>query len=486
MKKIWNRVLVLALGLLLIGCAGHDLPDADTSGIISTDGSTEFYSETSTEGVETSEVMSTPVMSTSAETETTTEIELPPASNHIVWELGPHSVPRQDAQRQINRLLMEKGYDCEIRFVDNAPYKNEDRILWLEEYEADNPPFDILYTGSWNYNVFKAMDFVQERYVPLSEYLNSDEGQALKDFFTPYEWAFTTISGSVYAIPLMISPYSSIGLSKYMYVPEEHADLFSDYDGSYGMFRDIYDRSGQKDKMIILQSLDLLEAFTDYSRYLYSIPFDLQRKRFADLSEEKEVKGLISAMAEDVQNGVLSYPVMDSVPKDRTFAIIQSGRSDLLGYVEIPLQRTSAYLNLNMSYGISKKSEKKDLAFKILSVCYTDPDIQEYLLPAMEGRESINKRRELLSQIEVGEVYDFIPQLSDDMKEAFLGYPYTRLFNEMLVYAYDKEIKENRWMINEEYDVDEILKEMEAPEYRALIDELNNQLDAYYQTKGDS
>lgn len=212
----------------------------------------------------------------------------------------------------------------------------------------------------------------------------------------------------------------------------------------------------------------------------------MQRKRFVDLSEEKELKDLISVMAEDVRNGVLSYPVMEDVSTDRTFAIIQSGRSELPGYVEIPLQKTSAYLNLNMSYGISKKSDQKDLAFKILAVCYTDPDIQEYLLPALEGKEKIAKRRELLSQIEVGEVHDFIPQLSDEMKAAFLEYPYTKLFNDILVYAYDEEIKTDRWMINDEYDVDAILEEMEAPQYQELIEELNKQLDAYYQSKGAS
>ncbi len=472
MKKIIGLVILTINSMALFGCASED-----------SHASSEIYGSSykpieSSGTVENDEQIGI-IASSSTE-------DYPTASNYIIWELGPYATPKIEAQNQINRLLMEKGYDCEIQFVSTGAFKSEDRIPWLEKYEASNPPFDILYTGSWNYDVFKAMDFVQERYISLSDYLNSDDGRVLNVFFTPYEWAFTTVNGCIYAIPLMVNPSSSIGLSKYMYVPEKHADLFSDYDGSYEMLREIYDQSGQKEKMIILQDLTLLEAFTDYSRYLYSIPFDLKRERFADLSEEKTIKELISGMAEDVQNGVLSYPVMEDVPQDRIFAIIQSGRAEFPGYVEIPLQKTSAYLNLNVSYGISKKSEKKDLAFRILSVCYTDPDIQEYLLPDMGGKEMIDKRRELLSQIEVGAVQDFIPQLSDEMKDTFLSYPYTRLFNEILAYTFDNDIKTYRWMVNEEYDVDEILKEMEAPEYRELIDELNKQLDAYYQTKGDS
>ena len=480
MRRIIGLVIFSIFSIALFGCASED---STVSSEPHSSVSSELHSSADTSVESSDAVTKAGQAEIIASTET---VDYPAAGNHITWELGSYGVPNLEGQKQINRLLMEKGYDCEIQFVSTGAFKIEDRIPWLEKYESENPPFDVLFTGSWNYDVFKAMDFVQERHVPLSDYLNSDDGRALKDFFTPYEWAFTTVSGNVYAIPLTVSPSSSIGLSKYMYVPEDHADLFSDYDGSYEMFREIYDRSGQKDKMIILQSLDILEAFTDYSRYLYSIPFDLQRKRFVDLSEEKELRDLISVMAEDVRNGVLSYPVMDDVSTDRTFAILQSGRSELPGYVEIPLQKTSAYLNLNMSYGISKKSDQKDLAFKILAVCYTDPDIQEYLLPALEGKEKIAKRRELLSQIEVGEVHDFIPQLSDEMKAAFLEYPYTKLFNDILVYAYDEEIKTDRWMINDEYDVDAILEEMEAPQYQELIEELNKQLDAYYQSKGAS
>lgn len=472
MYKKYRSILIVITMLAVSGCAVAN--STNTSEV-------DFNQTVDGIDLETTQV---PQTSFRDSTETNDNNTVSVANNQIVWELGFYGVPGIEGRKQINKLLMEKGYDCEIQFVDTGAFRNEDIIPWLEEYESKNQPFDIMFTGGWNYDVFKAIDFVQERYVPLSDYLNSDDGRALKDFFTPYEWAFTTVSGCVYAIPLTITSSSAIGFSKYMYIPEEHADLFSDYDGSYRMLRKIYDQSEQKDKMIILQELLCLEAFTDYSTYLYNIPFDLQKNRFVDLSEENEVKEVLSLMAEDVQNGVLSYPVMESVPKERTFAIIQSGRSDLPGYVEIPLQKTSAYLNLNMSYGISKKSEKKDLAFKILTVCYTDPDIQEYLLPSMKGKNNIDKRRELLSQIEVGEVYDFIPQLSEEMKEAFLGYPYTKLFDGILVYAYDEEIKEDRWMINEEYDVGAILKEMEAPEFRNLITELNKQLEAYYQTKG--
>ena len=50
----------------------------------------------------------------------------------------------------------------------------------------------------------------------------------------------------------------------------------------------------------------------------------------------------------------------------------------------------------------------------------------------------------------------------------------------------DTPLEEDKIDYYDEYDVDAILEEMEAPQYQELIEELNKQLDAYYQSKGAS
>ncbi|MBR5658358.1 MAG: hypothetical protein IKX10_03040, partial [Lachnospiraceae bacterium] len=151
-----------------------------------------------------------------------------------------------------------------------------------------------------------------------------------------------------------------------------------------------------------------------------------------------------------------------------------------------PLIGYAGYINLNMSYGVSQKSEKQDLALEILSVCYTDPEIAAYLLPEMESEEAIAKRRSFLSQVELGDIQDFFPELSKSQQETMIRYSmaYRNLFNSLIIYAYDEELKTERWMMNDEYDVDELMSKLETPEFRQLLIELNTQLADYLKERG--
>lgn len=408
---------------------------------------------------------------------------VPTASKHITWELGFYGAPNSDGQKEINRLLLEKGYDCEIQFVPTGAYTTDMIRPWLEDYEADNPPFDILFTGSFNDDYFEAIDFVREKYIPLSDYLASEKGRPLKEFFSPFEWSHTTIRGDIYAIPPMISPVASTPFV-YLYVPDRYIEQFSDFDGSYSMLMDIYSAHHSADEVIVLGELSTLESFLPYKRFLRTVPYDSKGQSFIDISMNLEDIELINRIAEDFHSGKLVVPTLSQVADENMFVLLEYSRIEKEGFTAYPLNGYAGYINLNMSYGVSQKSENPELALEILSACYTDPEISAYLLREMEGEEAIAKRRSFLSQVEAGDIQDFFPELPKAQQETMIRYStaYRNLFNSLIIYAYDEELKTERWMMNEEYDADELIRNLEAPEYRQLLQELNEQLAVFFKS----
>ena len=346
---------------------------------------------------------------------------VPTASKHITWELGFYGAPNSDGQKEINRLLLEKGYDCEIRFVPTGAYGVGESRLWQEEYETNNPPFDILFTGSFNYDYFEAIDYVREKYTPLTDYLTSEKGRPLKELFSPFEWSRTTIGGNIYAIPSMTSPVASTPFV-YLYVPDRYIELFSDFDGSYSMLMDIYSAHHSADEVIVLGELSTLESFLPYKRFLKTVPYDANIKSFIDISMDLKHIDLIKRMAEDFRAGKLVVTTLSQVADENMFVLLEYVRTEKEGFTAFPLNGYAGAINMNMTYGVSQKSENPELALEILSACYTDPEISAYLLPEMEGEEGIAKRRAFLSQVEAGDIQDFFPELPKAQQETMIRY----------------------------------------------------------------
>ena len=408
---------------------------------------------------------------------------VPAVSKHITWELGFYGAPNSDGQKEINRLLLEKGYDCEIRFVPTGAYRMDMILPWLEEYETHNSPFDILFTGSFNLELFQAIDFVREKYIPLSDFLASEKGHALKEFFSSFEWSSTTIDGIIYAIPVMIYP-EAYTPSGYLYVADRYAELFRDYDGSYSMLMDIYTDHHTMNEVIEIGETISLQNLLPYKEFLWSFLYDAKKQSFVDLSVESECVELIKRMTEDFQRGSLVSPILEQVADEDKFAFIDYTNVEQEGFTVFPLNGYAGYINLNMTYGVSQKSENPELALEILSVCYTDPEISAILLPEMAGVASMNQRRSVMSQIEVGDIQSFFPELTKVQQETMIQYlhAYRSVFDNLITYAYDDELKTERWMMNEEYDVDELIRNLETPEYRQLLQELNEQLAEYFKS----
>ncbi|MBO4476985.1 MAG: hypothetical protein J5757_01515, partial [Lachnospiraceae bacterium] len=420
LRKVIYTIIV---SLLILGITGCNDGKPDPTG----DNPTVSYTTSITDTTPSFTEVSLPeqIPPTTIQTEPTHA-----ASRQITWELGFYGAPNSDGQKEINRLLLEKGYDCEIRFVPTGAYDTDMIRPWLEDYEANNPPLDILFTGSFSDDYFEAIDFVREKYISLSDYLESEKGRPLKEVFSPFEWSHTTIEGNIYAIPPMISPIASTPFV-YLYVPDRYIELFSDFDGSYSMLMDIYSAHHTADEVIVLGEMSTLESLLPYKRFLRTVPYDVKEQSFVDISMNPEDIELIKRIAGDFHTGKLVVPTLSQVADENMFVLLQYVRIEKEGFTAMPLNGYAGYINMNMSYGVSQKSENQDLALEILSVCYTDPEIAAYLLPEMESEEAIAKRRAFLSQVEPGDIQDFFPELSKSQQETMIRYStaYRNLFN---------------------------------------------------------
>ena len=214
----------------------------------------------------------------------------------------------------------------------------------------------------------------------------------------------------------MISPVASTPFV-YLYVPDRYIELFSDFDGSYSMLMDIYSAHRTADEVIVLGELSTLESFLPYKRFLRTVPYDSKGQSFIDISMNLEDIELIKRIAGDFHSGKLVVPTLSQVADENMFVLLEYSRIEKEGFTAYPLNGYAGYINLNMSYGVSQKSENPELALEILSACYTDPEISAYLLREMEGEEAIAKRRSFLSQVEAGEIQDFFPERPDPQRD---------------------------------------------------------------------
>ena len=172
----------------------------------------------------------------------TQQVTYPKASNKIVWQLNVVGGPAADNVDEVNRLLMEKEYDCEIEFVRAYPEPSKNRE-WLEQYESEHQTCDIINGGIWeteNLLYLKQQQYALEMFTPLNDYLdNTEEGRKLKDLFGETELSCKSFGDTVYELPQLLSNESLV-TGSFLYFPDCYADLFTDYDDVLAIVEPVY------------------------------------------------------------------------------------------------------------------------------------------------------------------------------------------------------------------------------------------------------
>ena len=339
----------------------------------------------------------------------TVSSEDPPyeTSNEITWvywfALG---IPKQNRQ-EINRLLYEKGYDCQIRFVrteeEGAEYEG-----WLQEYEKQYGSPDIISTGIWNAEEIYRGDmlrFAKEHILPFNEHMETDAWKAVKELYTEEEWNSVSVDGIVYGVPrALIGTQESHGLDTCIYatVNENYAGYFDSFDGTYASLKEIYREIGNDKLKIVIDEIaseGVLYGLLGYET-VQSFAYQKDTHRVVDLSKTNELRNLVSDMYQDLKSGVLVNHDREEAPSDKNLilAYIHSKKmkpeEGFRDYLIAQPHYGSSGVGM---YGVSVDSKQKDLAFEIMAVCYSDPEIR-CLMTGIDDRELLDQRVELLSE----------------------------------------------------------------------------------------
>ena len=418
----------------------------------------------------------------------TQQVTYPKASNKIVWQLTVVGGPAADNVDEVNRLLMEKGYDCEIEFVRAYPEPSKNRE-WLEQYESENQICDIINGGIWEAEkllYLKQQQYALEMFTPLNDYLeNTEGGRKLKDLFGETELSCKSFGDTVYVLPQLLSTTSPV-TGSFLYVPNRYADLFTDYDGTYSSLKAIYEANHKPEEAIVVDSSGSLSwslsGFVDCKSFFSCIPYDEKEHKLVDGAGSNEMKALAEEIWNDLDSGILVPNQPEEIPYDNIFVKLSGSHKVMEGYTEIVLKGPAVDNNFGLGYGISEHSTQKDLAFTILAVCHTDPDISALVFPEVGGVEGIRARAEHSSLVEIGELKGFAPELNDEQWKILYDYPFQELFGNILYYGVVEEITKEevwRWQLNREYNADDICKRMKSSEYTEVIAEVNRQISEY-------
>lgn len=365
-------------------------------------------------------------------------------SNIITWAYLFYPGISAENQRDINRILQEKGMDCQIRFVlpldiDGAPLTGTGYASWVDDYE-EKYSLDIITSGTWPAGVTADIDFVKKHMEPLDSYLKSGEGKVLLEEYTEDEWRQVSLNECTYVIPsFVLGTPDAYGLDGGVYasINAKYEHFFSEFDGSYSSLRQIYSTIGDESLRIVISGLPgprELYGLLGYSMLNTGLPYSREEKCVVDVSKTEEIPNLLHELYADMEAGILINQAWTAeVPQDCVLVYIRTKiGTPQDGFVDYQMAPGIYELNLRAKYGISVNSKKKDRAFQVLKTCFTDPDILCLLYPGIE-KELVSRRMEILSPFGKGDLSGILLEFDERQMELIQGIvpAYTGLFNNL-------------------------------------------------------
>ena len=162
-------------------------------------------------------------------------------------------------------------------------------------------------------------------------------------------------------------------------------------------------------------------------------------------------------MYEDMKSGILVNQGWESeLPEDRVLVYIYSSKKiPREGFVDYLIAPGSNELNLRGKYGMSVNSKKKDVAFQLLTMCFTDPDILCLLYPGVDRDLILHRKDLLLSNMESG--VSGINLRFDENQAALIGEfsnAFLILVNNFQQRKSDGDKTGNMYELNPDFDID--------------------------------
>ena len=436
---------------------------------------------------------SKPVASSSTSDETVNSKEDLPDDDsrpRIVWAVNFHAYISEDVQVQIQNFLDEKGIDCKIEFTPLIMEGGSAYEKWLNgQKEAGTTP-DILTGCFWEHGVVDLAAFVKKELLPLNSYLESEAGKELYDAYAEVEWNRTRVDGVIYSIPVRHRSYQNTQGRIYLCVKDEYKSFFdAGFDGTYVSLRKVRETIPGSPKIAIVPNFGINIASSFFqTQMVLNAPYCWDRNEIVDLTRKKDYKELLLDIYSDYQSGVLvDVGSIEQVDGSVCAYIGYSGAGG--GYYDIPEGYTEYVLAPEMylsspgagSYGISAFSGKKDLAFQVLSACYSDPKIASLIFWRTADEDRWNERTRFLKTCEPSPLNNFIPDISQE--EFLILQSYDNDLNALGREFYLQQSGNNVYSLNPNFP-DVVEQFFSSPkDYEGILEKVNEQLQDWIDKK---
>ena len=456
-RRIWMLVMVLALFFLLAGCKKNATDNTKKEEPVGNSNQTDS-------------VDGTGKRKWSSEEYEDFFASIEPNEIVMVCDIFPRL--SETDQKEINRILKEKGIDYQIRFL--IP-RDEEGNLIVDEYPEWVSAFskkgylDIITTSGWSYGDESQIQFYQKEMLPLNSYLETPAGSRLKEVYTDDEWKQCSIEGAVYGVPIAVqgayTTFSTdlyLDFGTYIAVNDSYSAYFEEFDGTYASLRRIYKSIGDNDLRIVIPSLPAINTLYGLMGYscLNETPFDYAEGRMADISQGDELHSLLTEISEDLKTGVLvNQDWGQEAPREKVLAYIHMGKRLLPeGFTDYCSAPALYDLNVRAKYGISAYSNKKEQAFEVLAACFSDIDLLGLFYQGADEeqmRELLQRRREYLAmntESEWAGIYISYGEYTEKVREFYMSI--NRMTNRMKTETGYDSNGNTIYEYNPDYDLD--------------------------------
>lgn len=325
---------------------------------------------------------------------------LPEGVEVITWAM-PDVIREEEYAAKLkvlNKTLLEEGYNYILEIKTFPKNKYREQVLpIIESGEADIISVGIdMANGSYGF----AQDFIRKGYFEdLTEYLASEEGKTLWNWYTEAEWRKVETDGKNYVIPFQGSVYGSgyFAFNK-SYVSEE---MLKDFTGTPEDLKNILDSvelpagvygilngMSYRDVAMLCGMTVEDDIFFDLETGVAENPFENEdyythMKMLNDLynnGQIKEFTGLDSGTQEEaaVRNG--KFAVWIDYRRNAFYEEVEDT------VITVPM-KFSMVNALSTCHGINKNSGQKESALQLLTLLYTDAVFGNLLTYGEEGTD---------------------------------------------------------------------------------------------------
>ena len=412
----------------------------------------------------------------------TTEVSPDDNLPRILWGVLPFPWLTDETLDDINHLLKEKGIQCRVEVIRTSASGLEYE-KWLEELKAKGEAPDIMLSGYWENGTLDLIAFAKNEFLPLNDFLKTEEGKALWNSYSELEWERVTVDGNIYTLPGRSDTLKNQG-EVYLWIKDSYREEFENhFDGSYESLHKMCGMNSEGEQIIVAENLseNIILAFLD-AKEMFFASYDPKAEQVIDLLKLSKTKDFIRMLYEDCRDGKwVNEADTNNIPSNAMVYICTDRINPPKGYTETILSSAHFRSFMSSSYGVVASSPNKELAQKVLSVCFSDPGMASRLSWFSEDAEKWRMQTEYLKTREPSPITGFIPTLTTKQKDELSVYR-----NDLFGLVSSIYIMQNgKTSINPDYL--QLLEDSFAnpKDYGDVFDVINEQLKRWFEQKDE-